>query len=119
MTFRLIGAAAGAIACFILLIALAAAWGVFDPPAAPPAIRPAPIGPAGWKETRRYSVNRVVIIEGESPYPERAAEIARELIEPGSGRYDEVLVYVRPPGDRSRTWRVQWTKAGGFKVIAY
>lgn len=127
MSRRLVAAAAGGIASLLIVIALATAWGAFEPPMEHPAITPAPIGPGGWKETRRYSVNRVVIIEGESTHPERAEEIARGLIEPQSGLYDEVLIYVRnpttlrasPAGSGAKTWRVQWTKAGGFKLLEY
>lgn len=133
MMRRLAIVAAAAVATFGVLLAVANGWGAFDPPTLNPEIRPAPIGPADWKETRRYTVNRVVVIEGESAHPERAPEIARELMEPISGLYDEVLIYVRPstalgagpstpPGTnaaRPRTWRVQWTKAGGFRVLQY
>jgi len=125
MSRRLIAAAAGGVASLLVVIALATAWGAFDPPLEHPAIRPAPVGPGGWKETRRYGVNRVVIIEGESTHPERAEDIARGLIEPRSGLYDEVLIYVRPStalrdsGGRTKTWRVQWTEAAGFQVLTY
>lgn len=125
MIRRLAVVAAIAVASFAVVLALADRWGAFDPPAQNPGIRPAPIGAAHWKETRRYGVNRVVVIEGESTNPERALEIARELMEPISGLYDEVLIYVRPSTSlgasaaRPRTWRVQWTKATGFRVLEY
>jgi len=125
MIRRLAIVAAAAVGVFVVLLAVANTWGAFDPPAQNPEIRPAPVGPGDWKETRRYGVNRIVVIEGESAHPERAPEIARELMEPISGLYDEVLIYVRPStplgagAARPRTRRVQWTKATGFRVLEY
>jgi hypothetical protein len=97
--------------------AAVASLGYFDPVAPPPDIRPAPISAADWKETRRYSVLRVLIVEGRTTDRERAVEIATLIARPSSEAYDEVLVYVKTPGDHTR--RVQWTKAGGFKVLDY
>ena len=91
--------------------------GVLEPVAPNPAIRPAPIGPADWKETRRISVLRVLIVEGNTTDRERAVEIAQKIARPSSEAYDEVLVYVRTPGHRTR--RVQWTKATGYRILDY
>lgn len=92
--------------------------GVFEPPIPNPPILPAPVGPADWKETRRYTVNRVLLVEGECPDIERALEIAKSVARPSVEAYDEVLVYVRTP-DRRRTRRVQWMKETGYKLLDY
>lgn len=89
------------------------------PPRPNPEIVPAPIHAPDWKETRRYSVNRVLIVKGECPDPERAAAIAKWIVEPATEAYDEVLVYVTTPGARARTRRVQWTKETGYRVLDY
>ena len=101
------------------LAAVAAGLGVFEPPAPNPEIIPAPVGPADWKETRRYSVNRILIIEGTTSDIQRAVDIAKTVARPSPEAYDEVLVYVRTK-DRMKTRRVQWMKGGGdYKVLAY
>ena len=97
-------------------VAAIASLGVLDPVAPIPAIRPAPIGPADWKETRRYSVMRVLIVEGNTTDRERAIEIANDIARPATQAYDEVLVFVRTAHG---TRRVQWTKAGGFRILDY
>lgn len=89
------------------------------PPRPNPDIAPAPIHAPDWKETRRYSVNRVLIVEGECLDPERAVAIAKWIVAPSTEAYDEVLVYVRTPGEPERTRRVQWTKEGGYRVLDY
>ena len=94
-------------------------WGVFDPPRANPDIQPAPIRAPDWKETRRYSVNRVLIVKGECPDLERAVAIAKWIVEPSTEAFDEVLVYVTTPGEQARTRRVQWTKEAGYRLLDY
>lgn len=118
---RLAAIGLGTLLALVLLTAVALNWDALGPPAPNPEIQPAPIGPAGWKQTRRYIVNRVLIVEGESTEPHRAEEIARSVLGPGldAGAYDEALVYVRAQGGRGPTRRVQWTKAQGFKMIEY
>ena len=110
------------LACGIVILgalgAVAAGLGVFEPPAPNPQIIPAPVGPADWKETRRYSVNRILIVEGTTHDLERATEIANAIARPSTEAYDEVAVYVRTP-DRSRTRRVTWRKATGFKLLDF
>ena len=96
--------------------AAVASLGVFQPVAPNPDIRPAPLGPADWKETKRYSVLRVLIVEGNTTDRERALEITNTIARPLTEAYDEVLVYVRT---KDGTRRVQWTKAGGFKTLDY
>lgn len=110
------------LACGVVILgalaAAAAGLGVFEPPIPNPDIIPAPVGPADWKETRRYSVNRILIVEGITNDLERAMEIAQQIARPGTEAYDEVAVYVRTP-DRMRTRRVTWRKATGYKLLDY
>lgn len=89
------------------------------PPRPNPEINPAPIHAPDWKETRRYSVNRVLIVKGECADLERAAAIAKWIVEPATEAYDEVLVYVTTPGEHARTRRVQWTRKTGYRVLDY
>lgn len=103
----------------LLAAATASRYDVFAPPARNPEILPAMAGPAEWKVTRRYSVNRVLIVEGECRARERAGDIAKSVVDTSGEAYDEVLVYVRAPGDRRHTRRVQWTKATGYRFLAY
>lgn len=106
----------------VLLLAAAAAsrYDVFVPPARNPEILPAVIGPAEWKVTRRYSVNRVLIVEGECRAArERAGDIAKSIVDASGEAYDEVLVYVRAPGERLHARRVQWTKALGYRLLDF
>ena len=119
MTPRLTAIGLGALLSLVLIAAVALNWDALGPPAPNPEIQPAPIGPAGWTQTRRYIVNRVLIVEGESSEPHRAEEIARAVLGKGLEAYDEALVYVRPKGGAGPTRRVQWTKARGFKTLEF
>jgi hypothetical protein len=89
------------------------------PPRPTPEIAPALAHEPGWNETRRYSVNRVLVVRGESFDLERALAIAKGIVEPAAEGYDEVLVYVSTPGDDPRTRRVQWTKDTGYRLLDY
>ena len=108
----------GGVILLVAGVAAVASLGVFQPLSQNPAIRPAPIGAGDWKETRRYSVMRVLIVEGHTTDLERAIDITNAIARPASEAYDEVLVYVRTP-DRRHTRRVQWTKATGFRVLDF
>ena len=90
----------------------------YDPPPPNPEIKPSPLATPGWTETRRYSANRALIVEVQCEDRDRALGIGQALVRPVEKVYAEVLVYVRPP-DRSWTRRVQWTPAGGFKLLDY
>ncbi len=102
----------------MVLAATAVRYDILEPPPNPD-IRPGRIGPSGWKVTRRYSVNRVLIVEGECHDRERATAIAEGIVDVSSEGYDEVLVYVRAPGERMHARRVQWTKASGYRLLDY
>lgn len=107
-----------ALPALVAVLCMAAGCDAIGPPQAHPEIKPSPIGRPDWRVTRRYSVTRVLIVEGECRDRERALEIAKAIVDPVAEAYDEVLVYVRPP-DRSSTRRVQWTKHDGFRVLDY
>ncbi|MEX2271054.1 MAG: hypothetical protein WD690_06265 [Vicinamibacterales bacterium] len=108
-----------AVISIAVCLGIVATWGAFRPPDPNPEIVPAAIGSPAWKVTKRYSVNRVLIVEGESTDRERAMEIARFLVGPSEEAYDEVLVYVRAQGDPTRTRRVQWTKKDGYRILDF
>lgn len=103
----------------LLLAATTVGYDMPTPPPPHPDINPATLGMPGWKVTRRVSVNRVLIVEGECLDRERAGEIAKSIVDISSQGYDEVLVYVRAPGERMHARRVQWTNAGGYRVLDY
>ena len=48
-----------------------------------------------------------------------AVPIAAAIVEPVRYQYDEVLVYVRGPGERGQpaVRRVQWTPAAGYAEL--
>ena len=102
----------------LLVAATAVRYDLIDPPPNPE-ILPAPLGPPGWKVTRRYSVSRVLIVEGECRDRDSATEIAKSIVRTSREAYDEVLVYVRAPGESIHARRVQWTKPEGFKLLDF
>src|SRR5262245_30164029 len=74
-----------------------------------------------WTVTRATSAHRAMVIDVEADHPERALEIAGEIVDPLRGRYDEVLIYVRPTGspNSSVVRRIQWTPHDGFVESTY
>jgi hypothetical protein len=59
------------------------------------------------------------VIELETEHPERIVEIARGLVEPIKGQYQEVIVYAtRPNGDRPAR-RAVWTPKDGYVEFDY
>ena len=116
---RLLAVTLAGAAALSLILTIGAAYGAFDPPPPNPAIKAGVIGPAGWQVTRRYSYNRVLVIEGECHNRERAREIAAFIVEPVTEAYDEVLIYVRQRGAVSPTTRVQWRKQTGYRLLEF
>ena len=102
----------------LFVVLLAAAGCDYPQPPPNPEIKPALISHAGWTVKRRYTVNRVLVVDVECRDPERAVEITEAIAQPAAKAYDEVLVYVRPP-DKSRTRRVQWTAKSGYRILDY
>ncbi len=72
-----------------------------------------------WAVVRAASAHEALVLEVETLDVERALEIAREVVEPVSARYREVLVYLRPAGSTTTSRRVQWTPDGGYKELIY
>ena len=74
-----------------------------------------------WIVTRATSARRAMVIDVEADKPEDARRIAEEIIAPLRGRYEEVLVYVRPIGSPqgSLTRRIEWTLRAGFIETNY
>jgi len=62
-----------------------------------------------------------MVVDVEADRPELALDIAGEIVEPLRGKYDEVLIYVRPTGNPGATVvrRIQWTPHEGFVESTY
>ena len=74
-----------------------------------------------WIVTRASAARRAMVIDVEADKPQDARSIAEEIIAPLRGRYEEVLVYVRPIGSPQDTLtrRVEWTPSSGFIETSY
>ena len=92
---------------------------------APPA--PVPEGPAvvndAWRIVKMATAHDIFTVEVEVADVEAASDVARELIAPLEGRYQEVLIYVYAVGESEGGHvplkRVQWTAAGGVVELDY
>lgn len=81
---------------------------------------PAPAERAGsWSVTQKRIAHHALIVDVVAREVIDAVPIATEIVEPVRHRYDEVLVYVRGPGERGQpaVRRVQWTPAAGFAEL--
>ena len=78
-----------------------------------------PAAPPRWRITQRVAAHRALVVEVEARHAEDALTIARSIAEPERGRYDEVLVFINPPGRRDMLRRVQWTPSGGYVETVY
>jgi hypothetical protein len=69
-----------------------------------------------WTVSRATSADRVMVVAVDANHPERAQQIATEIVTPIRGRYDEVLVYVTSTNAREdpEVRRIQWTPARGY-----
>jgi hypothetical protein len=86
------------------------------PPPAPPPPRAGTRYP-GWTVTRAYSAHHMMVVEVDAASAIEARAVAAQIVEPLKNRYDEVLVYLRDPGQTSTdlaTRRVQWTRRNGY-----
>jgi hypothetical protein len=74
-----------------------------------------------WIVTRAASARRAMVIDVEADEPQEARSIAEEIIAPLRGRYEEVLIYVRPIGSPKSTLtrRIEWTPGEGFIETSY
>ena len=76
----------------------------------------------GWTVTRAYSAHHMMVVEVQTDLQANASSIAAQVVEPLRDRYDEVLIYVREPGQRSDDFparRIQWTKRTGYVELVY
>ena len=76
-----------------------------------------------WRIVKMATAHGIFTIEVEVDDPEAAGDVARELIAPLEGSYDEVLVYIYRTGEASGghapARRVQWTPGGGYDALDY
>lgn len=74
-----------------------------------------------WAVTRATSAHQAMVIDVDAEHPEKAREIAVEIVAPLRDRYEEVLIYVRDV-DAARdatVRRIQWTPRGGYIEAAW
>ena len=119
----------------VILAAIAFAVGVPVPArsVAPAHERPASLSPPapppragtrypGWTVTRAYSAHHMMVVEVEADRVTSGTSVAAQLVEPLKHRYDEVLIYIREPGQRADDLparRIQWTPRAGYVESAY
>jgi hypothetical protein len=96
----------------IWLLALLVFAPGLEPP--PPAAR---IGP--WSITQTRTAHHALIVDVVAQQVGDAIAIAGEIVQPVRTRYEEILVYVRGPGERGQPAerRVQWTPARGYAEL--
>lgn len=76
----------------------------------------------GWTVTRAYSAHHMMVVEVQTDMRTRASSIAAQIVEPLRDHYDEVLIYVRAPGQRDddlAARRIQWTRRTGYVEAVY
>jgi hypothetical protein len=91
------------------------------PPPAPPPPRAGTRYP-GWTVTRAYSAHHMMVVEVEAAPALEARGIAAQIVEPLKNRYDEVLIYLRDPGQGATELaarRIRWTKREGYVEANY
>jgi hypothetical protein len=68
-----------------------------------------------WAVTRATSAHKVMVIDVDAEHPERARQIATEIVGPLHTRYEEVLIYVKSADAKDpMVRRIQWTPRGGY-----
>jgi hypothetical protein len=74
-----------------------------------------------WTVIKAMSARHEMVIEVEADQPGTARQIAEQLLEPLRGKYEEVLIYVRPIGSPANTIvrRIQWTPDAGLIETTY
>jgi len=92
------------------------------PPSPPPPPPRAGARYPGWTVTRAYAAHYMMVVEVETDRTIDASGIAAQVVEPLKGRYDEVLIYIREPGQRPDDLparRIQWTPRSGYVETVY
>jgi hypothetical protein len=74
-----------------------------------------------WRTLSHDSHFNVLVVQTEATDLRDAVDIARAFSANQGSAFSEILIYVREPsrGDRVRTRRVRWTKAGGFETFDF
>jgi hypothetical protein len=74
-----------------------------------------------WTARKSRGALREMVVEVAAERPERAREIAEQIIGPAQHRYVEILVYVRGTDERRnpRVRRIEWTPRGGYHETSY
>jgi hypothetical protein len=80
---------------------------------------PAPHG--RWRTLSHDSHFDVLVVRAEAADLRDAADIGRAFAANQGGMFSEILVYVTGPGhgDRGRTRRIRWTRAGGIETFDF
>jgi hypothetical protein len=74
----------------------------------------------GWAVTKATAAQHMMVIEVEAERLDDAQGIAVQIVEPVRSKYDEVLIYVRQPGQGiPAVRRIQWTARGGYVETTY
>ncbi len=94
-------------------------WSLMGPqPPAPPEDGVRPRHPSmrglGWQVIDYLSVQKVLVVNIDTHRLDEVKQIAREIIDPLSKYYAEILVYFREPNNPLASTRVQWTPNNGF-----
>jgi hypothetical protein len=69
-----------------------------------------------WAVVSAQSALHLLVVNVEAADARQSQAIARQIVGPVRGKYDEILIYVRQAGaaDALAARRVQWTPRGGF-----
>jgi hypothetical protein len=75
-----------------------------------------PPPPLKWVVTHTSTAHRTMVVTIQANAPSRSLLIAREIVQPVQSRYNEILIYVWPPGNSTGlpARRIQWTTRGGY-----
>jgi hypothetical protein len=75
----------------------------------------------GWAVTKATAAHHMMVIEVDAERLDDASGIAIQIVEPvRSSGYEEILIYVRQPGNRvPAVRRIQWTPRGGYVGSTY
>jgi hypothetical protein len=101
----LLGGAIWLVAIWLLAIGL-------ESPAPPRRVEP-------WSITQTRTAHHAFIVDVVAQQVTQAPAIARLIVEPVRHRYEEILIYVRGPGERGQPAerRVQWTPKEGYREL--
>jgi hypothetical protein len=96
----------------IWLVALLLLAAGLQEPAPPRGVEP-------WSITQTRTAHHALIVDVVAQRVIEAPAIAELIVDPVRHRYEEILVYVRGPGERGEPAerRVQWTPKGGYAEL--